>query len=183
MRRNTFLLAIGLLMIGQLGFASEESDKLREQLAVAKEQTEELEAPVFMNLKEIGLFFDCLSLKDGKKRFAPIEDAARDQLKAAGLVIAADKAGGFRDVNKPYLNIRLQTEHPDEIEVLVELTEQVSLKRNRKATVILPTWSRRQILVLSKDSDPEKQAMSLVQNIVGEFTSQYVANTFKKANK
>ncbi len=176
------MLAIGLLMIGQLGFASEEKDKLQEQLAVAKEQAQELEAPVFMNLKEIGLFLDCLSLRDGK-RFAPIEDAARDQLKAAGLVIAADKAGGFRDVSKPYLNIRLQTEHPDEIEVLVELTEQVSLKRNRKATVILPTWSRRQILVLSKGSDPEKQVKSLVQNIVGEFTSQYVANTFKKANK
>ena len=177
------MLAIGLLMIGQFGFTSEEIEKLQEQLAVAKEQAHELEAPLFINLKEIGLFFDSLSLRDGK-RFAPIEEAVRDQLKAVGLAIAKDEAGGFRDVSKPYLNIRLQMEHPGEIEVLVELTEQVSLRRNRKATVNLPTWSRRQNLILSKDTDPERQARSSVQSIVGEFTSQYVlANTSKKANK
>ena len=75
------MLAIGLLMIGQFGFTSEEIEKLQEQLAVAKEQAHELEAPLFINLKEIGLFFDSLSLRDGK-RFAPIEEAVRDQLKA-----------------------------------------------------------------------------------------------------
>ena len=91
-KKNTFLFATGFLMIGQLSFAAEEMEKLQQDVASARKQVYKLEAPVFKNLREVGVVLDCLSLRDGK-RFASIEDATKEQLKEAGLRIVEDDAG------------------------------------------------------------------------------------------
>lgn len=175
----TFFVAF-FIYSGIESFADDDIEKLNANLTAAKQQLFDLEAPIFKNLSELGLYFDCLSMRDGQ-RYTAIESDLRSRLSAAGLKVVDD--AGKRDLRRPYLNIHLQSPHPREMEISVEMTEQTYLKRNPKVCAVLPTWRRHENLVLPQNEEPEKQTADLLESIVDEFISQYRAANAGKRNK
>lgn len=157
-------------------------EQLQAELAAAQKEICELDAPVFKNLREIGFVCSDLGRVQGQS-LALIEKKMKEQLKGAGLDIFEIKANELRDPAHPVLLIDVRSSGGSgDVEVLAELTEQVVLKRNPKAPIILPTWRRHERLVVSNDEERQERIESAIQKIVDQFTAEFLANNPIKQN-
>lgn len=161
-----------LFTCSQISFAESAKQELslQEKLDAARKEILELEKPVFENLDEIG--FECNSADWQNVRNLLLENKMKERIMVAGLKVLKQRDDDLRDVSRPYLHVLFQ-KHASEGEVSAELTEKVTLKRNPKTAIILPTWRRRERFIVSANLTEKTEAV--VEELVDEFISEYLA--------